>query len=110
MSSYLAVGGYPPLADVRAWLQIAATNLPDAELELIAAAEQANQARLSWGSGELPPDVLTAFLRRVQRHAYAKTLPSGIIAADAEFGTIRLSRWDPEVERLESAYTVVVVA
>jgi hypothetical protein len=108
--TYQDVGGYPTLAELRTWLKVPATILPDAELGIVAAAEQAAQQRLDWGAGELPADALAAFYRRCARHAAAKNIPLGIIAADAEFGTIRISRWESEVERLEAAYVSPVVA
>jgi len=108
--SYQPVGGYPTLAELRSWMKVPATILPDSELNVIAAAEQAQQARLDTGAGEIPGDVLAAFYRRCARHASAKNIPLGILAADAEFGTVRLSRWEAEVERLEAAYVAPVVA
>ena len=108
--SYQPAGGYPTIAALRVWLKVPATILPDAELEIIAAAEQVAQVRLDWGSGELPADALAAFYRRCARHAAAKNIPLGILAADAEFGTVRLSRWESEVERLEAAYVSPVIA
>jgi len=108
--SYQAVAGYPTLAELRAWLKTPATVLPDAELDVIAAAEQIAQSRLDWGAGDLPADAKTAFYRRVQRHAAAKGIPLGIMAADAEFGTVRISRFDAEIERGEAAYVAPVIA
>ena len=108
--TYYSGSGYPDLAEVRTWLKVPATILPDAELEVIAAAEQTHQARLDWGAGELPADALAAFYRRCARNAAAKNIPLGILAADAEYGTVRLSRWDAEVERLEAAYVSPVIA
>jgi hypothetical protein len=108
--SYQPVAGYPTLAELRTWLKTPATILPDAELEVIAAAEQAVQTRLDWGAGDLPADALAAFYRRCARHAAAKNIPLGILAADAEFGTVRLSRWESEIERLEAAHVSPVVA
>lgn len=108
--AYYAVNGYPTLAEVRTWLKVPATILPDAELEIIAGAEQASQAHLDWGAGELPANALAAFYRRCARHAAAKNIPLGILAADAEYGTVRLSRWESEVERLEAPHVSPVVA
>jgi hypothetical protein len=100
--SYVPGGGYPDLATIRAWLKTAATVLTDADLEVMAAAEQTAQARLlTWPDDVLPDDLVAAFLRRVARHAAAKGIPLGVLGADAEFGAVRLSRWDAEVERLE---------
>jgi hypothetical protein len=108
--SYQAVGGYPTIAELRTWLKVPATILPDAELEVIAGAEQVAQTRLDWGAGELPADALAAFYRRCGRHAAAKNIPLGIIAADAEYGTVRIGRFESEIERLEAAYVSPVVA
>ena len=51
--TYQPVGGYPTLAELRTWLKVPATILPDSELEVIAAAEQAVQSHLDWGAAEL---------------------------------------------------------
>ena len=113
--TYDASGGYPTLAEVRAWIQVPATVLADAELEQIAGAEQRAQSFLDWGSTpdvpvDIPDDVYQAFLRRVARHVAAKGIPLGILAADAEWGTVRLARWDNEVVRLEAPYVMQVIA
>lgn len=105
-------GGYPELAALRGWLKVPATVLSDDDLGVIAAAEQAEQTiRLDPYVGETAPDaVVAAFYRRVARHAAAKSIPLGILGADAEYGAVRLSRWETEVDRLEAPYTPVVVA
>jgi len=108
--TYQDDGGYPTLAELRTWLKVPATILSDAELEVMAAAEQAAQTRLDWGAGELPADVVAAFYRRVARAAAAKNIPLGIIAADAEYGTVRIGRYESEIERYEAAYVSPVVA
>jgi hypothetical protein len=107
---YDDTGGYPTLAQIRAWIQVPATVLDDEQLGWVAAGEQANQSRLEWGGGDLPDDAHQAFLRRVARSTAAKGIPLGIMAADAEWGTVRLSRWDSEIERLEAPYVVPVFA
>jgi hypothetical protein len=100
---YLPGAGYPELADIRTWLKTPATVLPDEQLEVMAGAEQTAQARLlTWPDDvDLPDDLVAAFYRRVARHAAAKGIPLGVLGADAEYGAVRLSRWDAEVERLE---------
>lgn len=109
--AYSPGAGYPSLAELRAWLKVPATVLDDAQLSVIAAAEQAQQGELVWSSSpDAPDDVIAAFYRRCARHASAKAIPLGILGADAEFGAVRLSRWESEVERLESAYVAPVVA
>jgi hypothetical protein len=110
--SYLPGAGYPDLATIRAWLKSPATVLPDDELAMIAGAEQTNQTHLlAWPTdADLPDDLAAAFLRRCARHAAAKNIPLGILGADAEYGAVRLSRWESEVDRLEAPYYVPVIA
>lgn len=109
--SYTPGAGYPDLASIRSWLKVAATVLPDVELEVIASAEQFSQTHLlEWSETDVPPDVLAAFYRRCARHAAAKNIPLGVLGADAEYGAVRLSKWESEVDRLEAPYFVPVVA
>lgn len=113
--SYLPGGGYPDLATIRAWVAVPATLITDEQLGFVAGAEQRAQSFLDWGSTveapvDIPDDVYQAFLRRVARHLATKGIPLGILAADAEFGTVRISRWDAEIERFEAPYTVPVIA
>ncbi len=108
--TYTPGDGYPDLAAIREWILVPATALDDPALEVVAGAEQTQQAaRLDWGGGTIPDDMVAAFYRRVGRHVAAKGIPLGILAADAEYGTVRLSRWDAEIERLEGAYLTVAI-
>lgn len=110
---YVEGAGYPSLAEVRAWLKVAATVLPDEQLATIAAAEQTAQSRaLEWTTtgGDAPDDVVAAFYRRCARHAAAKGVPLGVLGADAEYGAVRLAKWDGEVDRLEASYLVIAIA
>lgn len=108
---YVPGAGYPPLDDVRAWLKVAATVLPDPQLDVIAGAEQFAQTHLlEWPEGDVPPDLVAAFYRRCARHAAAKSIPLGILGADAEYGAVRLSKWESEVDRLEAPYFIPVIA
>jgi len=107
---YAPGAGYPTLDEVRAWLRVPATILPDEQLDVIAAAEQTEQVELVWTGVDAPANVVAAFYRRCARHAAAKAIPLGILGADAEYGAVRLSRWESEVERLEAHYTAPVVA
>jgi hypothetical protein len=101
--SYLPGAGFPPLADVRAWIQVPATVLTDAQLDLIAAGEQAAvTAGYDW-TGTLPDNLVAVFMRLVARATAAKGVSLGLLAADAEYGGARLSRWDAEVTRLGGA-------
>lgn len=108
--AYAPGAGYPTVDEIRAWLRVAATVLPDEQLAVIAGAEQRQQTQLAWADVDAPDDVIAAFYRRCARHAAAKAIPLGILGADAEYGAVRLSRWESEVERLEAAYVVPVVA
>ena len=112
---YVPSGGYPDLATIRSWVQVSATVVDDAQLGMVAGAEQAQQARLDWGSTveapmDIPDDIYQAFLRRVARHLATKGIPLGIMAADAEYGVVRIARWDWEIQRLEAPYFVPVTA
>jgi hypothetical protein len=109
---YDTTGGYAPLADVRAWIQVPATVLTDEQLELVAGAEQVQQAAYChWDEAAGLPDTLyQAHLRRVARHVAAKGVPLGLIGLDAEYGTSRLVRWDAEIDRLEAPHVSVVIA
>ena len=110
--TYLPGAGYPTLAEVRAWLKTPATVLDDGQLDVIAGAEQVAQTHLlGWDTaGDLPADLAASFYRRCARHAAAKGIPLGILGADAEYGAVRLSRWESEVDRLEAPYFVPVIA
>jgi hypothetical protein len=107
---YVPGAGYPTLTELRDWIQVPATVLSDEQLDVVAAAEQSAQDFLDWGVGDLPDDAAAAFYKRVARAVAAKGVPLGILAADAEYGTVRLSRFDPEVARLEAPYVVDVIA
>lgn len=104
--SYDPTGGFPTLEEIRAWIQVPATVLPDEQLGAIAGAEQnAVGNGYVWDTTAGLPDALVAvFLRLVARSCAAKGVPLGILAADAEYGTVRLSRFDSEVTRLGGAY------
>ena len=107
---YAPGAGYPDLEAIRDWIMVPATSLADADLELIAGAEQSLQATgLEWSETDAPDPIVAAFMRRVARAVAAKGIPLGILAADAEYGTVRLSRWDAEIERYEGAYFPTVV-
>ena len=108
--AYAPGAGYPELADLRATLKVPATVLPDDQLDVVAAAEQAAQRRLDWGTGDLPADALGGFIRRCQRHIAARGVPLGVLGTDSEFGAVRLTSWDAEIDRLEAPYAVPVVA
>jgi hypothetical protein len=98
-------GGFPSTAFVRSWIGVPATVLPDEHLDTVLAAEQDMLfAGYDWGIDDLPPPLVTVFLRLVARAVAAKGVPLGILAADAEYGTVRLGRFDSEVTRLGGPY------
>ena len=112
--------GVPDLEQVRAWVQVPATQISDDDLQQILDAELAIQARTC----RLPPDpdaegteatypaaLARACLRRCQRQVAARAVPLGMVGADAsEYGPVNLPSWDAEVGRLEASYRQVVVA
>jgi len=108
--TYAGGGGYPTLAEIRAWVQVPATALDDGQLDHVAGAEQSAQlAACNVDDTAITDDLYQAFLRRVARHVATRGVPLGLIGADAEYGAVRLSRWDSEVERLEAPYRAVVL-
>jgi hypothetical protein len=109
------VTGVPTLADVRAWVNVPATAISDADLQQILDAELAIQARtcrLPEGEEAIyPPPLARAALRRCQRQVAAKNVPLGVLGAEsAEYGPLALPGWDAEVARLEASYRVPVVS
>lgn len=107
---YVVDGGYPDLATVRSWVQVAATAVDDPALEKVCGAEQSAQGSLCHvDAGALDDALYQAFLRRVARHLATRGIPLGLIGVDAEYGASRLSRWDSEVERLEAPHRAMVL-
>jgi hypothetical protein len=102
----------PPLDDVRAWIRVPATLIPDAQLQQVIDAEaliQARLCRLPEDPAALTPDLVQAIYRRVAREVAARGVPLGMMGGDSEYGTARLSRFDAEIERLEGPNRKVVV-
>ena len=62
----------------------------------------------SEATGSLTADLTQAIYRRVAREIAARGIPLGMLGADTEYGTARLSRWDAEIERLEGPSRRVV--
>lgn len=113
--------GIPTPTDVRAWVGVAVTSIPDSDLEQILAAELDIQARTlripddpddpDDGEAEYPPALVRALLRRCQRQVAARQLPLGLVGdPGGEYGAAYLRTWDPEIRRLEDAYRKAVVA
>ena len=102
----------PPVDDVRAWIRVPATLLPDEQLQQVIDAEaliQARLCRIPEDPAALTPDLVQAIYRRVAREVAAKGVPLGMLGGDSEFGTARLGRFDAEIERLEGPNRKVVV-
>lgn len=104
--TYVPGAGFPSLAEIRAWIQVPATVLPDDQLTVVAAAEQATVGSGYAWQGDLPGNLQAVFMRLCARHVAAKGVSLGLLAADAEYGGARLSRWDAEVVRLGGANRV----
>ena len=98
-------GGFPDLAVIRGEIGVPATVLPDDTLETIAGSEQdGTRSAYEWGTGDLPDRLYQVFIRSVARAVAARGVPLGILAADAEYGTVRLSMRDSEITRLGGQY------
>jgi len=96
------------LSAARAWLQVPATSLSDAQLQQVLDAETYAQARACRVDSMYPqPNLEQALLRRVGRSVAARGVPLGLLG-DAEFGPTRLPAFDAEIERLEGPDRVVV--
>jgi hypothetical protein len=100
----------PALEDVRAWIQVPASAVPDPMLQGVLDAEVILQAVACRVDELLGPDAaqVQALYRRCGREVAARGVPLGMIGADAEYGPARLSRWDAEVDRLEGPSRVLV--
>lgn len=102
---YQPAGGFPDLATIRVEIGVPATVLSDDVLEHIAGAEQEGvHAGYQWSEVELPEKLYEVFIRSVARAVAARGVVLGILAADAEYGTVRLSLRDSEITRVGGAY------
>lgn len=108
--TYTPGNGYPDLSTVRAEIGVAATVLPDDQFEPICGAEQDGVDRNYEFVAPLPDKLYEVFLRSVARAVAARGVPLGILAADAEYGTVRLSARDSEITRLGGQYRKRVFA
>lgn len=102
---YDPTGGFPDLETIRAEIGVPATVLSDEALDVVAGSEQDGvRTAYDWGAGDLPDRMYQVFVRCVARAVAAKGVPLGILAADAEYGTVRLSMRDSEITRLGGQY------
>jgi hypothetical protein len=99
---------FPLLADVRDWIAIPESVMPDEQLQTVLDAEQGAQAQLCrvdpWA-----PQLTQAIYRRVGREVAAMALPLGVTDPSGEFGGSNLPRYDVEIERLERPFRLVVL-
>jgi hypothetical protein len=100
----------PDLAEVRAWIQVPASAVPDPMLQGVLDAEVILQASACRVDATLGPDAaqVQALYRRCGREVAARGVPLGMIGADSEYGPARIARWDSEVDRLEGPTRVLV--
>lgn len=105
-------GGFPDLATIRAEIGVPATVLADEILTPIAGSEQEGiYAGYEWDDPLVLPDKLyEVFIRSVARAVAARGVVLGILAADAEYGTVRLSTRDSEITRMGGAHRKRVFA
>jgi hypothetical protein len=108
--------GYPDIDAVRGYIRVAATSLPDADLErmmVTAATDQTARCNTDIGrdpdTGEVSGPLSQAFLRRVQREVAGRNLPLGMVGVDsAEFGPTRIAA-DNLIDEHERAYVRAVL-
>lgn len=98
----------PTITDVRAYMEDAALQWTDPELQGALNAEQAAQARVC-RVASYSDDLREALLRRVQRNLAMRALPLAVLQGDAEAGNSIVPGRDPEVRRLEAPYRRVVL-
>lgn len=98
------------LTTVRAYLQVPATVLSDADLTRMLDTAIADQAARCTVPDVATPALDQALLRRVQREVAARNLPLGMVGLDSsEYGPERLPFYDALVEEHERAYRSQVV-
>jgi len=109
--------GYPDLSDVRAYIRVPATSLPDPDLQRMmttAATDQTARCNTDIGrdpdSGKVNASLEQAFYRRVQREVAGRNLPLGMVGVDsAEYGPTRIAA-DNLIDEHERAYVRGVLA
>lgn len=102
--AYDESGGFPDLATIRLEIGVPATVLSDDILTKVAGAEQDGVRSSYEFTDPLPDKLFEVFIRNIARAVAARGVPLGILAADAEYGTVRLSMRDSEVTRVGGQY------
>lgn len=108
--------GYPTRDEVRAYIRVPATSIPDDELDRFmatAAIDQTHRCNTEKGrdpdSGAVADPLAQGFMRRVQREVAAKNLPLGMVGVDStEYGPTRI-QLDALILDHEKAYRIQVL-
>lgn len=101
---------YPTLAQIRAWISVSESALPDDQLSVIRDGEIAEQARICriGDEGEsdplIPAPLIEALYRRCARAVAARGIPLGYTQMEDGYGAQTLMRVDAEVARLEGPW------
>lgn len=98
----------PTLQEVRDWIGIQESVMPDAQLQTVLDAELAAQAQVC----QVEPwvaQLTQALYRRVGREVAAMSLPLGVLDTATEYGGGSLPRFDAEIERLERPLRLTVL-
>ena len=104
--------GVPSVVEVREWLLVAPTSITDAQLQLVIDGELDGQRKLCRVPVEpesYPDSLREGLYRRVGRFLASRQIPLGLYGDPAsEYGATRLAMFDPEIERTEGPYRIVV--
>lgn len=101
---------YPTLEQIRNWLQVSVSALPDEQLAVIRDGEIADQLRVCRveDDGEsdpaIPAPLIEALYRRCARAVAARGVPLGYIQMEDGYGAQTMMRVDSEVQRLEGPW------
>lgn len=83
----------------------------DAEIQEALDAEAAAQRDICRIPADYPASLRESLLRRVSRNLAMRHLPLAVLQGDGETGdATRLTRWDPEIRRLEQPYRKLPLA
>lgn len=103
----------PTITDVRAWANVSAQSVSDAQIQQILDAETELQSvSCVWADAtEYPSALAQALLRRCARQIGGRQLPLGLTAdTSGEYAPVRLPNYDVEIERLEAPFRNIAVA
>lgn len=104
---------FPTLADVKAWMKLDPSDTSDdvalTEGMSAAQAHMRTQTVVDDYAGDLPGDLRESFFLRVQRYLARRNSPDGLVGF-SDFGPVRVSSFDADIERLEGPHRKVVLA